>query len=250
MHPEIYVGLVVIISFAAIQFVEVLSFFARTAGVLMGARSTAYVTQQAVMTLTRAFMLMLLPLLGYLVDSKTGPTWFLLVAIGAHVFSFLLMSALLLTKRRWLQAFSKFMAEFRKSGRFVLSFAKLPMYLLSSSKDQQIHLKAKIDRRIFFLSAMVFFVYGASIFFVFYIALVVHEYRATLSQMSGAINALAAVVLTFKIEPQLSLVIDSEDGDVTTSYSALMSLIYGRVFGVGVIGALLFTSILIWSGAR
>ena len=80
-----------------------------------------------------------------------------------------------------------------------------------------------------FLSAIVFCCYSLGVFIAFYFALVFYEYRTTLSQMSGVVNGLATVLLTFIIEPKLARNFDEKNVDCI---NLLFSVLLGRFIGV------------------
>jgi len=67
---------------------------------------------------------------------------------------------------------------------------------------------------------------------VFFIALFFPDYRTMISQLSGVTNAFATVLLTFIIEPKISKSIDLNE-DTEQSENMLLSLVLGRVCGVG-----------------
>ena len=73
---------------------------------------------------------------------------------------------------------------------------------------------------------------------VFFIALFFPDYRTMISQLSGVTNAFATVLLTFIIEPKISRSIDLNENSVQ-SENMLLSLVLGRVFGVGLISQLI-----------
>ena len=66
----------------------------------------------------------------------------------------------------------------------------------------------------------------------FYFALSYYEYRATISQLSGVVNGLATVLLTFIIEPILAKEIDKDNPD---AINMIYSLLLGRFIGVAIL---------------
>jgi len=84
-----------------------------------------------------------------------------------------------------------------------------------------------------FQSMMAFAIYGTGIFISFYAALSNFEYRASISQLSGIINSVGTILLTFFIEPRISRGIDAESADAE---SLIHALLIGRLIGVGVLG--------------
>ena len=64
----------------------------------------------------------------------------------------------------------------------------------------------------------------------FYYALFFYEYRTTISQLSGVVNGLATVLLTFVVEPILAKEIDEDNPE---AINMIYSLLFGRLLGVG-----------------
>jgi len=65
-----------------------------------------------------------------------------------------------------------------------------------------------------------------------------------ISQLSGVTNAFATVLLTFIIEPKISRSIDLNE-DSEQSENMLLSLILGRIFGVGAISLIIIVIIMV-----
>ena len=73
---------------------------------------------------------------------------------------------------------------------------------------------------------------------VFFIALFFPDYRTMISQLSGVTNAFATVLLTFIVEPKISKSIDLDE-NIENSENMLLSLVLGRIFGVGIVSSII-----------
>ena len=227
--------LVIILCFASIQLIEVSSFFARYSGVLIGKKTLAYALQNAVFMLTRFFTMALLPLLGLLVDINVGKELYLWMVSGSFLLSLILGSLAVYFSKRLVGGFVKVLKDVESGKSLLFSLLKTPIYILKEDVENFEVIKPNISSllkcRIFWLSLIVFAVYALSVFMVFFVSLNFPEYRASISQLSGVTNALATVLLTFIIEPKISLAIDkNEDGK---ALNMIYSLILGRLIGVG-----------------
>ena len=100
------------------------------------------------------------------------------------------------------------------------------------------------NKKNIFLSAIVFCCYSLGVFVAFYFALIFHEYRTTLSQMSGVINGLATVLLTFIIEPKLAKSFDDKNPE---AINLLFSVLLGRFIGVSIFSPLIIFILYIWN---
>lgn len=237
--------LAVIVCFSCIHIIEVLSFMARIAGVKENKKSLAYSLQNAIFMLTRFFMMALLPVLGLLIDKGINKSSYLFMVffalLGASFFSLLVY----LARMKVIQAFSKIINNIAKGKNIFKEIILFPFYFLERSKDIKIKKQVvAVNKSIFFSSSLVFCIYSLSVFMVFFIALFFPDYRTMISQLSGVTNAFATVLLTFIIEPKISRSIDLNE-DSEQSENMLLSLILGRIVGVGVISQLIVGGVLL-----
>ncbi|WP_349928079.1 DUF2837 family protein [Acinetobacter sp. A1-4-2] len=227
--------LAVVICFSCIHIIEVLSFMARIAGVKENKKSLAYSLQNAIFMLTRFFMMALLPVLGLLIDKGIDKNSYLMMVfcalLGASIFSFLVF----IMRHKVIKAFSRIINNIIRGRNIFKEIILFPFYFFSSYGEGKYKKKSVIiNKSIFISSGMVFCIYSLSVFMVFFIALFFPDYRTMISQLSGVTNAFATVLLTFIIEPKISRSIDLSD-DTEQSENMLLSLILGRIFGVGFI---------------
>lgn len=231
--------LAVIICFCCIHVIEVLSFMARISGVKENKRSLAYSLQNAIFMLTRFFMMALLPVLGLLIDKGVSKAIYLVMVfcslLGAAFFSYLVF----LFRHKVISAFSRIIRNIINGKSIFKEIIFFPYYFLSTKVEEKNKKKnIVINRYIFLSSAIVFCIYSLSVFMVFFIALFFPDYRTMISQLSGVTNAFATVLLTFIIEPKISKSIDLDE-NVEKSENMLLSLVLGRIFGVGSISLLI-----------
>ncbi|NAR82143.1 DUF2837 family protein [Acinetobacter haemolyticus] len=231
--------LAVIICFTCIHIIEVLSFMARIAGVKENKKSLAYSLQNAIFMLTRFFMMALLPVLGLLIDKGVSKGTYIFMVfcalLGASFFSFIVF----LLRDKVIGAFSIIINNIAKGRSIFKEIILFPYYFFKPiESSQRLKHKVVINTSIFISSSIVFCIYSLSVFMVFFIALFFPEYRTMISQLSGVTNAFATVLLTFIIEPNISRSIDLNE-NTEQSENLLLSLVLGRIFGVGVISQLI-----------
>ena len=214
--------LLVVASFSAIHLLEFLSSYARVAGSLAGKAVTGYAIQNATTTVTRFFYLALMPMLGFLIDRSLPRQHYLYMGLGA-LFGATALSLLAYSlRRRWIVLLANFIT--RNEGRPRLTLADLRGEL----DRGQHHAPASIMP----LAAAVFFCYALGVLLSYYFALVFHDYRSTISQLSGIINGAATVLLTFILEPRIARIVDSHaPGRV---YAAVQRMLLGRLLAVGI----------------
>lgn len=226
---------IVIICFASIQFIEVSSFFARYSGIYIGKKTLAYALQNAVFMLTRFFTMALLPLLGLLIDFGVDRTEYLYMVSGAFICSGILGLVVVYFRSYIVSGFISVLESVSSGKSLFISLLKLPFFIKNKKNINVAKPKFSylIKSKIFWLSAIVFAVYALSVFMVFFVSLNFPDYRASISQLSGVTNALATVLLTFIIEPKISVAIDKDSND--EALNMLFSLILGRIAGVFII---------------
>lgn len=231
--------LAVIICFSCIHVIEVLSFMARISGVKENKRSLAYSLQNAIFMLTRFFMMALLPVLGLLIDKGINKTSYLVMVLCslfcAAFFSYLVF----LFRGKIISSFSKIIRNIIYGKSIFKEIIFFPYYFLSTKAEENNKNKSfVVNRPIFFSSAIIFCIYSLSVFMVFFIALFFPDYRTMISQLSGVTNAFATVLLTFIVEPKISKSIDLDD-NIENSENMLLSLVLGRILGVGIVSSII-----------
>lgn len=215
-----YITLIAIpILFAIIHCIEFTSYFSRVAGLKTGAKVLSYSYQQMFFVGTRFFFIALMPLIGFVVDGKIDVQLYtsmlhisMFLAGGAYIVSFLLRKKVVDLIIVWLKNKNKEIVVTKinaESLKGVLKYKKL-----------------------IFLSSVVFCSYALGVFIAFYYALNFYEYRATISQLSGVVNGIATVLLTFIVEPILAKEIDQDNPD---AINMLYAMLLGRFLGVAIL---------------
>lgn len=229
----------VVVSFGLIHFIEVCSFWARVSGVIEGNKAMAYALQNGVYMLTRFFSMLMLPILGLIVDLKVSLQSYVLMVGCALFFAFITSSLAILYRGKLVSAFME-IVEKVKLGHSLLKeifffpgafFSALPYCVRIPA------LRSCLKCKLFFLSACIFSVYSISLFLAFLGGLIFPDYRTSLSQLSGVLNAFATVLLTFYLEPKISIAIDSDNEPEVRIFELLL----GRVCGVGFMSLWVFS---------
>jgi len=222
--------------FMCIHFLEFTGIMARLAGIRSKSHMLGYSIQQAVYVGTRLFIVMLLPMLGLIVDIKIKIATYQAMAAFALLGAASLSILAYLSQNVLVAYYEGVIKTYKKSGNFLTCFFSKP---LSYSTRTSIISQFKSSwnnaegRRIVIQSSFVFAIYSTGIFISFYIALTQYEYRASISQLSGIINSMGTVLLTFFIEPRISRGIDAGRDDAETLVHALL---IGRLIGVAILG--------------
>lgn len=169
---------------------------------------------------TRFFFIALMPLIGFIVDGQ----------VSRDSYIFMLHISMLLTGIGYILSFIL-------RGR-VIQYVENKLITKSDQLSSSIEFKGLScvelckHKKIIYLSSIVFCCYALGVFLAFYYASIFYEYRATIGQLSGVINGLATVLLTFIVEPLLAKEIDSNNPN---AINMVYSLLLGRFIGVAII---------------
>lgn len=206
-----------------------------------------YSIQQAVYVGTRLFLVMLLPMLGLVVDTRIAVSSYQIMAVSALAGAAALSLLVYLLQGRVVGYYQNVISNYQRTGNFARSFIARSSIAASvrtsvTAQFQLVRVNPEA-RRIVYQSAIVFAIYGTGVFISFYAALSNFEYRASISQLSGIINSIGTVLLTFFIEPRISRGIDADRPDAEILVHALL---LGRLFGVAFVSQLLLLAAFIW----
>lgn len=237
--------IVIPLCYGVIQFLELSALLGRAAGLQQGKALTGYSIQQSIYMMTRLFIIALLPLMGLVIDTGSSRENFIFIAHGSLLVATLLGGLALLLTNRMLVYYGGVIREFDESGKFMTAFLRpVKISILNFRPSLQKILRSHSAYKTLWQSNIVYLVYSTGIFVSFYFALVFYDYRVTISQMSGVVNSIGAVLLTFVIEPRISRSIDQKKENAT---EMIFALFWGRLLATGISGqivlALLFTII-------
>ncbi len=231
--------IVVPIIFSLINMLELTAVLSRYAGIQISQHMMGYSLQQAVYIFTRFLIVLLMPLLGYLTDIMIDSNSFINMASSSLFLSFLVGMFVFLVSPIIVKYYIRVINRYSMSGSFV--GAMLSSIFKRSKKSNKVHilreyitaLKDKEVLKITLVSSCIFGIYGSGIFVAFYFSLQLPEYRATISQMSGIINAFGAVLLTFIVEPLLAKRIDQNSDNAA---QLVIGIFVGRLLGLLLVG--------------
>lgn len=231
-----YLWYMIPVCYAAIQSLELIALLARIAGVERDSIMLGYAVQQSIYMGTRLFLLLMLPALGYLVDAGITLSEFRQLMHVSLALAGLGGLCILIFVRSFIRYQSRVIQMLKENSSMI------PAFIISFSSSTQVsqtvwspmsYFPSRNSIAPFLLSALVYWVYSVGSILTFYVALLFPENRATLTQLSGAVNALAAVLLTLIVEPRVSRSIDERSAD---SIALIMAMFWGRLVSVIILG--------------
>ncbi|MBK5074429.1 DUF2837 family protein [Budviciaceae bacterium CWB-B4] len=218
--PFLY-GMMLVIEFA--------SQFSRVAGFFIEKNAIGYSLQNATFTCTRFFSVLLMPLIGFMVDSNLSPEHYIICVLISYFFVSFLGVIVYLARYRICLFYIKLINSYIETGsiiKSILNVIKEPKkYKYENTVITEMK-RFKIDIRYFSISCFVYCIHAVGVFLTFYFALISPTNKIMITQTSGVINAFATVLLTFKIDPALSVAIERKENFI----SAFLSIFLGRIF--------------------
>jgi len=224
--------------FAAIHFIEMSAMMARISGVSSKQGLLAYSIQQSIYIFTRVFMLVLLPLLGILVDSQIDNDLMKNTIIASMVGASITTILVFASWRRITSYYSSVIDNYAINRNLIKSFisGNASNKTIEFPSPRRLFEKKELSVKMVIYSSIVYAIYTTGIFVAFFSAHQFPEYRTTISHMSGMLNAIAAFLLTFFIEPRISYAIDKAEANAP---SLVWSLLVGRLIGVSIFSHLI-----------
>lgn len=209
---------IVPVLFGLIHLIEFSSYLSRVAGLRVGYPMLGYSFQQMFFVGTRFLFIALMPLIGFLVDSKISANDYIYMLFLSMLSATLAYFLVFLFKEKIINIMS------------LLISRKTDVKIISVSQSEIVYRNIILNnKKTIFLSAVVFCCYSLGAFIAFYFALIFYDYRTTISQMSGVVNGFATVLLTFIIEPMLAKKFDERDEQTV---EILYSVLVGRFIGI------------------
>ncbi|MCF5901564.1 lipid II flippase family protein [Aeromonas veronii] len=223
------------IIYGLIHFLEYSSFLSRVAGIATGKRVVSYTLQQSVFVLTRFGFVAMMPMIGFVVDYQVTNSQYLFMVHLSLLIATLLCCVSYLSRGVIIAYFVNVIERYSVHGSLIKSICERPLIKKGgkySSSDVYVYLKnSREAKRILVTSSVVFGTYAIGVYASFFAALNLYEYRSSIGQLSGLVNAFATVLLTFYIEPKISISIDKNDGNAENN---VLCLLIGRFFGVSI----------------
>ncbi|HHQ2324141.1 DUF2837 family protein [Providencia rettgeri] len=217
-------------------FIEFISQYSRVAGYFIQKNAIAYSIQNTTFTLTRFFSVLLMPLIGLMVDKNYHPNLFLLCVIISFYFTFFLGLVVLFFREKICLFYIYFIDRYVYGNGLIKSL----IYSIREKKHQEYNVNElnnyQIDIKYFSISVIIYTIHALGIFITFYFALISPNNKIMITQTSGIINAFATLLLTFKIDPALSVAIEKRYNFI----SSFMSIFYARLFVFSIVAPFIF----------
>jgi len=232
----IYLSLIILICYVMQQMIEAVSYGARVSGKLTGRLSLGATLQHSIFMGSKLFAVPTALLLAYLIESNISiTTYFLLSAI--LTFTAFLASISVFIKLDYFQILFQKLYYFYDQHTVPVAITKV-FFSRKRNKINVIHCQHSAKKKTFFLkkifvSYVAYFFLSTGFLFAFSMAILIPEYRLTMSQFSTAFQGVGVIVLAFYIDPMLSRSIDNNKSSevwIDNIYSILLGKLIAYLF--------------------
>lgn len=225
---DISIAILALICYTSMEFIATAAFGSRTAGKLTNNLSLGTTLEQTIFMISRLFMPPLLLSLSFLIESGLRIQTFLLAAIILTTSAFFICLLVLVFFNFFQLLFQELFLNY-KTNSIPIAIIKLifnrkekfkGVNIACYPKTSSLHLK-----KIAVSCAANFFI-STGFLAAFSLAIIIPDYKMTMSQLTTAITGIGALILTVYIDPMISRSID-----VRSENSVWLENVYSILIG-------------------
>ena len=196
------------------QFVETVSFGSRLAGKLVNRLSLGTTLQHSIYVTSRLFLPPLLLSLSYLIESGVNIEFFLKTSIILISTAFI-FSLIVLYKLNYFQLFFQHIFElYDKFGSIPAAIIRI-FFGQGTNKTKKINIACipkviELSFKKIVISAFAYFFLSTGFLISFSFAILIPEYRMTISQLTALFHGIGAITLAMYIDPMISNSLDAK----------------------------------------
>lgn len=223
--------LIALFCYILMQLIETISFGSRVAGKLANRLSLGTTLQHSIWTVSRLFLPPLLLSLSFLIETKLSIHSFLLIAAVLTITAFL-FSLFVLIRFNYFQLL--FQRLFIIYGTNTIPIAILKIIFSKKYESTQINMEAapkimNLSFKKIITSSFAYFFLSTGFLIAFSIAILIPEYRMTMSHLTTAFHGIGAMILAMYIDPMISRSLDIELKN-SKWLENIYSIFVGRLF--------------------
>ena len=208
----IYLVIIVTVCYVLMQFIETVSFSSRIAGKLTKSLALGTTLQLSIFTMSRLFLPPLLVAMSYMIESELSIQLFLMIAFIITILAFI-SSLLVLFNLNSFQSLFQKLFFFYQSGSIPIAIIKVLTRKEGLKHRVNLEYRPKLKRLSFkkvAASCFSYFFLSTGFLIAFSLAIIIPEYRMTMSQLTTAFHGVGAVFLAMYIDPMMSRSLDVE----------------------------------------
>jgi len=208
----IYLFLIALLCYTLMQFIETASFGSRVAGKLTNRLALGITLQHSIFTASRLFLPPLLLALSFMIESDLSIQLFLITATILTISAFF-SSLVVLINFNYFQSLFQRIFTLYQYNTIPVAIAKLFFKREAKSNLVDLQVKPRIKDLSFkkvAVSGLAYFFLSTGFLIAFSLAILIPEYRMTMSQLTTAFHGIGAIVLAMYIDPMVSRSLDFE----------------------------------------
>jgi len=223
----IFLFFIVLTCYVLMQSIETISFSSRIAGKLTGRLALGTTIQTSIYTMSRVFLPPLLLALSYMIETNLSLQMFLLIAISLVFLSFF-ASIFIILRLNFFQVFFQKLFFFYDSSPLPTAILKVitrKQILVDLAQLSYTPKLRDLSNKKIFASTVAYFFLSAGFLIAFSLAILIQEYRMTMSQTTTVFHGIGAVFFAIYIDPMMSKSLDVKIQNkqwVTNIYSILL----------------------------
>jgi len=208
----IYFFLIALLCYTTMQFIETASFGSRVAGKLVKRLSLGTTLQHSIFTISRLFLPPLLLSLSFLIESNLSIQLFLLTAAALTITAFFSSLLILINFNYFQLLFQRLFIRYESN---TIPVAIIKIFFGKKNKFNQINLEVipkirNLSLKKIITSSFAYFFLSTGFLIAFSLAILIPDYRMTMSQLTTAFHGIGAIILAMYIDPMMSRSLDVE----------------------------------------
>jgi len=208
----IYLFLIALLCYTFMQFIESASFGSRIAGKLTSRLALGTTLQHSAFTASRLFLPPLLLSLSFMIESDLSLQSFLIASSILTISAFFSSLVVLMNFNYFQLLFQRLFALYQNN---TIPIAIVKLFISQKKVFNPVDLQAKPSIRDLSLkkiatSGLAYFFLSTGFLIAFSLAILIPEYRMTMSQLTTAFHGVGAIILAMYIDPMMSRSLDVE----------------------------------------
>jgi hypothetical protein len=212
------------------QFIETVSFGSRVAGKLVNRLALGTTLQHSIFTISRLFLPPLLLSLSFLIESNLSIQLFLLIATFLTISAFLTSLIVLINFNYFQLLFQRLFIKY-ESNTIPIAIVKVIFGKKNEFNQPNLMVAPKIRNlslKKIATSSLAYFFLSTGFLIAFSFAILIPEYRMTMSQSATVFHGIGAIILSMYIDPMVSRSLDA-DFEKSDWLKNIYSIFIGRL---------------------
>jgi len=212
------------------QFIETVSFGSRVAGKLVNRLSLGTTLQHSIFIVSRLFLPPLLLSLSFLIESNLSIQLFLLTAAVLTISAFFTSLLVLINFNYFQLLFQRIFTKYEINS---IPMAIAKVIFGKNNEFNQINLEVipkirSLSLKKIIISSFAYFFLSTGFLIAFSFAILIPEYRMTMSQSATVFHGIGAIILSMYIDPMVSRSLDA-DFEKSDWLKNIYSIFIGRL---------------------